>query len=396
MTSLRTISRAPLLALAVIALATWAVAERGAAAPLPQSLGAICFPETGYCTGGRVREAWERGGGLMAFGYPITSLQEELLEGRPRMVQWFERARFELHPELPAPYDLLVGRVGAELMAAHPGRFARTSVPGECRHFPETGQSVCGEFLSAWLYGGLALDGDPAISDAESLALYGLPLSEPRTERLAGGGSYVVQWFERARFELHPENEGPYRVLKGRLGHELAPVAADPPGTPWAEQAPPAPPIAAVSLAGAPDRLVIGAIGLDVATVPAGIDGAGEFVVPNHEAGWYINSAAPGQGENIVLWGHVLPFLAAPDRPAPFARLKELAPGALVTLYDGAGRAHEYVVVEQIYAVPEDVAYTFRQGRELLTMVSCIGEGVYAAGGIVDYSQRLITIAVPR
>jgi hypothetical protein len=333
----------------------------------------------------------------MAFGYPITSLQEELVEGRPRLVQWFERARFELHPELPAPYDLLVGRVGAELLAAHPGRFARTAVPGECRHFPETGQSVCGAFLTAWLYGGLALDGDPANSDAESLALYGLPISEPRTERLAGG-AYVVQWFERARFELHPENEGPYRVLKGRLGHELAPVAADPPGTPWAGPAPNAPPIAAAQPApdaAPPARLVIGAIGLDVAALPVGVDRAGEFVVPDHEAGWYMHSAAPGQGENIVLWGHVLPFLAAPDRPAPFARLRELAPGAQVTLYDGAGTAHEYVVAEQIYAAPEDVAYTFRQGRELLTLVSCIGEGVYAGGGIVDYSQRLITIAVP-
>jgi sortase (surface protein transpeptidase) len=97
-----------------------------------------------------------------------------------------------------------------------------------------------------------------------------------------------------------------------------------------------------------------------------------------------------------VLWGHVLPFLAAPNAPAPFARLRELAPGAAVTLYDSAGRPHEYVVAEQIYAAPDEAAYIFQQGRELLTMVSCIGEGVYAGGGIVDYSQRLITIAVPR
>jgi hypothetical protein len=323
--------RARLLALLVLILAAWAAAERGVAAPLPQSLAPICFAETGYCTGGRVRELWEGGGGLMAFGYPITSLQEELVEGEPRKVQWFERARIELHPERPFPYDVLVGRVGAELMAAHGGRFARTAIPGECRHFPETGHSVCGAFLTAWLYGGLALDDDPALSDAESLALYGLPLSGPRTERLADGRHYVVQWFERARFELHPENEWPYRVLRGRLGHELAPVAADPPGTPWAEPAPPAPaaaPPRPPAASAPPARLVIGAIGLDVATVPVGTDAAGEFIVPDHEAGWYMHSAAPGQGENIVLWGHVLPFLSAPNTPAPFARLKELAPGA--------------------------------------------------------------------
>jgi len=391
----------PLLALCV-ALAAWAVAGQGLAAPLRQSLAPACFPETGYCISGRIREAWEGGGGLMAFGYPITGLQEELIEGQPRMVQWFERARMELHPEQPFPYDLLVGRLGAELLAAHSSHFARTVVLGECRHFPETGHSVCGDFLTAWLYGGLALDSDPALSDAESLALYGLPISEPRTERLADGRGYVVQWFERARFELHPENDWPYRVLKGRLGHELAPVAADPPGTPWAEPAPAAPapaapaPVVAAAAPEAPARLVIGAIGLDVATVPVGLDAAGEFIVPDHEAGWYIHSAVPGQGENIVLWGHVLPFLSAPHVPAPFARLKELAPGAVVTLYDGAGRPHEYVVVEQIYAAPDEAAYLFPQGRELLTMISCIGEGVYAGGGIVDYSQRLITIAAPR
>jgi hypothetical protein len=67
-----------------------------------------------------------------------------------------------------------------------------------------------------------------------------------------------------------------------------------------------------------------------------------------------------------------------------------------VTLYDSAGQPHEYVVAEQIYAAPDEAAYIFQQGRELLTMVSCIGEGVYAGGGIVDYSQRLITVAVPR
>jgi hypothetical protein len=30
-----------------------------------------------------------------------------------------------------------------------------------------------------------------------------------------------VQWFERARFELHPENQPPYNVLFGLLGNEV-------------------------------------------------------------------------------------------------------------------------------------------------------------------------------
>ncbi len=400
-----------LLALGLALLACLALGGRGRAAPAAQLAAPLCFPETGYCTGGRIREVWERGGGLMAFGFPITSLQEELLDGRPVKVQWFERARLELHPDNPPPYDVLVGRLGADLLGqgATVRPLAFTNLPGDCRLFPETGQQVCGDFLWAWHSGGLDLDGDPAIGEGESLALYGLPLTPARTERLADGQPYVVQWFERARFELHPQPDGSRLVLRGLLGRELAPIAVDPPGTPWPDPyAPPAyelppayvPPPAAPPDAGAlapqaPARLVIGAIGLDAPIVPVGLNELGDFIVPDHDVGWYTGSAAPGQGENIVLWGHVLPFLHAPHIPAPFARLKELAPGAQVTVIDAAGRAHAYVVTQQIRVTPEQVEYVFNQGRELLTMVSCIGEGIYANGGIVDYTERLITIAEP-
>jgi hypothetical protein len=40
------------------------------------------------------------------------------------------------------------------------------------------------------------------------------------TEQLEGK-DYQVQWFERARFELHPENQPPYNVLLGLLGNEI-------------------------------------------------------------------------------------------------------------------------------------------------------------------------------
>jgi sortase (surface protein transpeptidase) len=401
MRALNTARRTGALAPLALLCAWLAAAGLGVAAPAPQLAAPVCFPETGYCTGGRIREVWESGGGLMVFGFPITSLQDELIEGRPIKVQWFERARVELHPDNPPPYDVQVGRVGAELLAAAPARgYARTAMPGECRFFPETGASVCGEFLDAWRLGGLVLDGDPALTDAESLALYGLPVGEPRTERLSDGRAYVVQWFERARFELHPELDGPTRVLRGLLGRERAPVAVDPPGTPWAEPAPPPPPVAVeppppALPAEAPARIQIAAIGLDAPTIPVGADEAGEFIVPDHEVGWYMNSAAPGQGENIVLWGHVLPFLYAPHLPAPFARLAELQPGAAITLYDNLGQPHEYVVTQQIRATPDQLGYVYEQGREVLTLISCIGEGVVAGGGIVDYTERLITVAEP-
>lgn len=41
------------------------------------------------------------------------------------------------------------------------------------------------------------------------------------TETLSDGQQYTVQYFERARFELHPENEPAFRVLLGLLGREI-------------------------------------------------------------------------------------------------------------------------------------------------------------------------------
>jgi hypothetical protein len=42
------------------------------------------------------------------------------------------------------------------------------------------------------------------------------------TETLSDGNEYQVQYFERARFELHPENEPPFNVLLGLLGREVS------------------------------------------------------------------------------------------------------------------------------------------------------------------------------
>jgi hypothetical protein len=341
-----------------------------------------CFRETGYCISGRIRSFWERNGGLPVFGFPITPQQVQSIEGRPIEVQWFERSRLELHPENQPPYDVLLGRMGEDSLRRERVDWQQLAVAPaapDCRVF-ETGHAVCGELLASWQASGLNLDGNLAISDAESLALFGLPLSSPQPERLSDGRIYTVQWFERARFELHPENPWPYNVLFGLLGRELSPRAAAAPE-----------PIRAA----AATRLVIGAIGLDYRTVAVGVDGAGTPIVPDHDVGWFNGSAAPGSGENVVFWGHVLRFTNAPRIPAPFARLKELPIGARVTVYDDAGAAHEYAVTRKVTAAPDQVEYILPVGSERITMVSCYGEHVIANGEVVDMTQRLITIAEP-
>ncbi len=141
-------------------------------------------------------------------------------------------------------------------------------------------------------------------------------------------------------------------------------------------------------------RLVIPELGLDRVLDSVGLDRDRVPVVPKHEIGWYNLSASPGQGENVVLWGHVLRFKATPKIPAPFARLKELVVGSPLTLYSGDGVAHKYLVIEQVWATPDQVAYILPKGRELVTLVSCIGDKVVVGAG-VEMTHRLITIAAP-
>lgn len=75
------------------------------------------------------------------------------------------------------------------------------------RTFPETGKTVKGKFLTYWdTHGGLAQQG--------------FPISEEMQEKSdTDGKTYTVQYFERAVFELHPENAGkPSEVLLSLLG----------------------------------------------------------------------------------------------------------------------------------------------------------------------------------
>lgn len=190
-----------------------------------------CFTETGICISGRIKEFWEQNGGLSVFGLPIAPQQSETIEGKTFDVQWFERNRLELHPENKAPYDVLIGRVGADRLAQQ-GReaFPPSQQQEGCHFFAETQQNVCGPMWTAWQANGLETDGRKGHSAAESLALFGLPLSGQVTEKI-GDKEYTVQYFERARFELHPEVAAD-TVLFGLLGAELHAAATAPAATP--------------------------------------------------------------------------------------------------------------------------------------------------------------------
>jgi hypothetical protein len=174
---------------------------------------------------------------------------------------------------------------------------------------------------------------------------------------------------------------------KATVAPKPAPKATDVPAAPAAP--------AQAATPSEPVRMVIGDIKLDGRLVSVGLDKNRIPIVPNHDIGWYNLSARPGEGDNIVLWGHVLRFREAPKIPAPFARVKELKPGAAVRLYDRDGNIHTYVVTKQLWVTPDQVEYILPKGREMVTMVSCIGDKIIQDGEVVDESHRLITIAEP-
>lgn len=75
-----------------------------------------------------------------------------------------------------------------------------------CRTFGQTGKTVCGKFLTYWQNNG-------------GLQQFGFPLSAEFIETSdLNGKQYTVQYFERAVFEMHPENQPPYDVLLSQLG----------------------------------------------------------------------------------------------------------------------------------------------------------------------------------
>ena len=206
--------------------------------PAGAQAGTRTFPETGKTVKGRFLEYWTQNGGLPQQGFPIS---EEIRErsdtdGKTYTVQYFERAVFELHPENAAPYDVLLSLLGNFLYTEKYPKGASgqqpNTLPGS-RLFPETGKRVGGVFLDYWQRNG-------------GLAQQGLPLSDEFNERSdLDGKSYRVQYFERAVFEYHPENQPPFNVLLSQLGTfrfrakaGQPPAATAAPSTPTARPAP--------------------------------------------------------------------------------------------------------------------------------------------------------------
>lgn len=169
------------------------------------------FAQTAHFLRGAFLDYWETHGAIPVLGLPIT---EPIVENG-LAVQYLERTRLEYHPEIPGkPQNkVLLTRLGVTL--AERRNLIFTPLPEgsdtpTSHFFTETGHNLANAFLTYWQRNG-------------GLAVFGYPISEEFVEtNEADGQPYTVQYFERNRFEWHPELQPPYNIQLGLLGVEYA------------------------------------------------------------------------------------------------------------------------------------------------------------------------------
>ncbi len=188
--------------------------------PVAAASGERYFPQTGHAINGAFQAYWEQHGGLERFGYPLSDEIAEVsdLNGQTYTVQYFERAEFEHHPENAAPYDVLLTQLGTlwykQRYPVSPQSDAYTTGG---QFFSETGKNVSNDMLPTWQRLG-------------GLLQIGYPISNEffETSEL-NGKSYKVQYFERAEFEYHDEQDPPVVMLTllGRFRYNEKNVVQD-------------------------------------------------------------------------------------------------------------------------------------------------------------------------
>lgn len=162
-----------------------------------QGQGERYFDETGHRVSGEFYQyfsSFEQP--EFVFGYPITEAFTDPQSGR--LVQYFQRARFELYPERAPGERVQPTALGSLLYS--PGPALNLANRFSCRTFSQTGYSVCYAFLEFFdKYGGESVFGYP---------ISGFEIYNGR----------IVQYFERARFEWYPELQEGQKVVLANLG----------------------------------------------------------------------------------------------------------------------------------------------------------------------------------
>jgi len=188
--------RLPILLLAVI------LTLSSLSAALPQADdGCRYFAETGHYVCQPFLSFYDTYGQQEIFGYPITRAFTDPVLGI--QVQSFQRARMEYRPDNPLGYQvqlgLLVDELGYTFPPVQPSQVPRFN-SSRHRYFPETQHVVSYAFLDYF-------------EQAGGLRVFGYPRSEFMYE-----DGYIVQYFQRAKMEWHPEVVSGSQMRLANLG----------------------------------------------------------------------------------------------------------------------------------------------------------------------------------
>lgn len=111
-------------------------------------------------------------------------------------------------------------------------------------------------------------------------------------------------------------------------------------------------------------RVKIDKVGLDLAVEPAVVSD-GTWEVSDSGASHWSNSANPGQGGNIVIYGH--------NKTNLFGPIRWLAIGETVELTNKQGQVYSYKIIKTLTTNPDDIEYVLPTNEETLTLYTCTG-----------------------
>lgn len=158
------------------------------------------FPETGHTVNGKFLDFYEQvSDPQLLYGYPITDAFPDTTSGFE--VQYFQKARFELHPDESPDQQVQLSPLGSYLYKPGQPGFLPEKSSG-CRTFQDVAGRfrVCMAFLNFFeAYGGIEQ--------------FGAPISN----RVIEDGR-IVQYFQKARFEWHPQLLARQHVQLSDLG----------------------------------------------------------------------------------------------------------------------------------------------------------------------------------
>lgn len=145
--------------------------------------------------------------------------------------------------------------------------------------------------------------------------------------------------------------------------------------------------------AGTPRSISLPSIGADGCIEPVGIDQFGAVAVPTniHLAGWFVESAAPGQSGLSIIDGHINGLYT---EDGIFQHLVNVQAGEMFSVTMGDGTNLEYKVQSvQSLPVEESAQVLFRQDPAIesqLNLITCGGRYSAATG---QFDERVIVIA---